>query len=201
MKRARREFCGKSRVGAVGFVSFPLSMRRCSSFLFAVLLAGCAPGVKQTVTIGDGSAASGDILKVETFPTAIPSGVIETPDHGKEVGMAYGPIASISETPANGIANAHYLEDGATVIGMQVNIPPAEDGFFYEAWAVPSDGTAWKSLGHLRNSLNDARHGVRFETRENLKEITILRITMEADDGNPAPGTAVAEAKLKPTTR
>jgi hypothetical protein len=176
-------------------------MRFSAALLISVLLVACSPKTDQTVRVGDGTAASGDILKVEAFPTAIPSGVVTTPKHGKELGMAYGAVTSVSDTPANGVANAHYLEDGATVIGMQVNLSPAADGFFYEAWAVPSDGKPWISLGHLRNSFNDARHGVRYETAESLKEITILRITLEADDGNSSPATTVAEAKLKPTSR
>lgn len=175
----------------------------------AVLLSGClgsaepvADTATGTVRIGDGGAAgSGDILKTESFVTAIPSGEIITPDHGKEVGMAYAAVNGLSETPANGVASAHYLEDGATIIGVQVNIAVAPDGFFYEAWAVSPDEKTWISLGHLRNPLNDARHNVRLETADNLKEMTILRVTLESDDGNPQHSAAVAEAKLKPTSR
>ena len=174
-----------------------------------IFLSGCfgaaepvAETASGTVKIGEVTdGGSGDILKTESFVTAIPSGEITTPDHGKEVDMAYAAVNGLGETKANGVASAHYLEDGATVIGLQVNIAAAPDGFFYEGWAVSPDEQTWISLGHLRNPLNDARHNVRFETSKNLKEMAILRVTLESDDGNPEHSAAVAEAKLKPTSR
>lgn len=183
-----------------------MSMKTTALLISAcLLLTACErpngdPESVAKVQLGGPKTATGDVQEIQTIITGIPSGDIVVEKHGREVSLAYGAVEGVSGTAANGVASAHYLEDGNTVIGAQINIAVAEDGFFYEAWLADGD-TPLISLGHLRNSMNDTRHSVRFESSDNLKNYSKIIITREADDGDPTPSTFVAIAILKPTSR
>lgn len=172
--------------------------------LFCLLMAACwVDSTPEKVTqdtrvkIGPGS---GDVLQTESFVTAMPEGTLSVPGHGKEIGMAYGPINGTNGTSANGVVTAHYLEDGIAMIGAQVNILVPEDGMFYEGWLVDGVTTRKVSLGHLTNPFNDVRHSVRFEGK-NLQNMHRFEVSLEKDDGDPAQSAIVAEGILKPTKR
>ncbi len=176
---------------------------RHTSFLvitFAVILsAGCTPKEEKAREERAIKVATGTLI--QTINTAMPNGQQALPGHGKEVGMAYGAVSPVGAIPSNGVATAHYLEDGASIIGVQANIEVPADGYFYEAWLEKPDGSNRISLGHLTNSFNDVRHTTRFESIQDLRSSTKIRITRERDDGNPNPSETVAEATLKPTSR
>lgn len=163
----------------------------------AAVLSACSGGTpdEQHVTVKISTGGT-----TQTVNTAMPTGVQTLPGHGQEVEMAYGAVSGVNRVVANGVANAHYLEDGSTTIGLQVNIEVPADGYFYEGWIEKADGSLL-SLGHLTNPFNDVRHSTRFQSEEDLRSATNIRITLEKDDGNPAAGTDVAAATLKPTSR
>ncbi|PIR52847.1 hypothetical protein COU76_04345 [Candidatus Peregrinibacteria bacterium CG10_big_fil_rev_8_21_14_0_10_49_10] len=119
--------------------------------------------------------------------------------HGAEVWFAIGAVANSGDLPANGVAQAHYFEDGSYLQNLKVNIERPENGFFYEGWLV--DGESWVSLGHLQSHFGDARHAVQFRQVQDLRSYLQVRVTWEKDDGDPAPGDVVAEGLLKVTKR
>lgn len=125
-------------------------------------------------------------------------GRVEDAEHGREVWLAVGALSGASGAAANGAAMAHAFEDGASIASIQLNIVPAADGSFYEAWLEnEGDGVAL-SAGHLTNIFGDVRHVGRLETHENLQERMHVVITRESDDGNPARnGNIVAQGTLK----
>ncbi|OGJ57086.1 hypothetical protein A3H22_03695 [Candidatus Peribacteria bacterium RIFCSPLOWO2_12_FULL_55_15] len=135
-------------------------------------------------------------IRKEVFVTAMPvGGEVNDPDHGRETWLAVGPVEGTEGSPANGVGTAHYFEDGTFILGMQVNIAPPEDGFFYEAWLV-KEGENDVSLGHLTNPSGDARHQLRFMAEEDYRDRATIAITREPDDGNPESGIVVARAVL-----
>lgn len=174
---------------------------RISSLLFlssfVVVLSACSSTVpvEQATSVKVSTGGT-----TQTVNTAMPIGVQTLPGHGQEVGMAYGAVSGVDRFITNGVVNAHYLKDGSTTIGLQMNIEVPADGYFYEGWIEKADGSLL-SLGHLTNPFNDVRHGTRFQSEEDLRSATKIRITLEKDDGNPAAGTDVATAILKPTSR
>lgn len=138
----------------------------------------------------------------EKVEVAMPQGGDIVDDaHGKEVWFAIGPMAGTGDTPANGVAQAHFFEDGSYLQNLKVNIGQPEDGFFYEGWVVSEDGKDWVSLGHMQSHFGDARHGVQFREPQDLRKHLNIRVTREPDDGDPSPGTIVAEGRLKVTPR
>lgn len=127
------------------------------------------------------------------------NGQIEYGTHGKEDWFSYGALTGVNGTAANGVAQSHYFDDGRYLHTLQLNIEPAQDGYFYEGWIVK--GSDVVSTGHLSNSFGDTRHGLRFEADADYRDYLKVVVTLEPDDGNPAPAQHVAEGLLKVTKR
>jgi hypothetical protein len=119
---------------------------------------------------------------------------------GEEVWLTVGALAGVDGVPANGVTQAHYFADGTYVHTIQLNIGLPEDGYFYEGWLV-AGGKKPLSTGHLRSRFGDERHWLNFESDEDVREYTKVVVTLEPDDGDPAPAGHVAEGVLKERTR
>ena len=139
------------------------------------------------------------IEKVQEIEVPMPVGEIRHPTAGLEQWFAIGPVNGVEGSPANGVAQSHYFEEGLYLHTVQANVAPAPDGSFYEGWI--SDGSNIVSTGHLTNPMGDSRHSLQFEQNQDYRAYTQVLITVEADDGDPAPGKKVAEAILKVTPR
>jgi hypothetical protein len=179
-----------------------MTNRFASFAALTLLLCACsfASPKQEALRIDQPSAASGGITSRQVFTTAMPSGTPELPGHGKEVGLAYGALSGTGGVTANGIGMVHFLEDHSSVVGLQLNVRAADEGFYYEGWLETQNGQRM-SVGHLTNPFNDVRHRVRLESDSDLREFAIVRITLEADDGDPEPGKTVAIGTLKQTSR
>lgn len=158
---------------------------------FLILLTACSG-----LGIGDS-----DKLDTEEIQYGLPpaGGKIEMEGHGEEEFFAYGALTGLEGTPANGVAQSHRFADGYFLHTAQLNVLPAEDGYFYEGWLVK--GPSIISTGQLTNNFGDARHSLRFESETDLSDHLKVIITLEPDDGNPAPAEHVAEGVLKPFER
>lgn len=142
-----------------------------------------------------------DGAQVVTYNTV---GDIADKTHGRQVFFAYGAVAGASKLPANGVASLMVFEDGTTNIGVQLNVELAPKGSFYEVWlsSPNADKSAWKSLGHAKSVVGDVRHALKASLAEDLKEHLQIMVTLESDDGNPAPSdTLIARASLKQVIR
>lgn len=159
-------------------------------FVFSLLLAGC----------GDHRSEREESMNTEQIQFPMPQGgKVEYTGHGNEVWFAYGAMAGVEDVKANGVAQAHKFDDGRYLHTVNLNIEPAADGYFYEGWLV--NGPSVVSTGHLTNNFSDARHSLRFESDTDYTDYLNVIITLEPDDGNPAPADHVAEGKLKVTKR
>jgi hypothetical protein len=159
--------------------------------LAALFLFSCTPAQP-------GSAVEEPPLDTEEVMQVMPQGgKIVDPDHGEEVWFAIGPMEGVGTTPANGVAQLHVFKDGATVQTMQMNIERAPDGFFYEGWLVNPEGGDPISSGHATSNFGDTRHFLHYTSDQDLRAYTKAVLTLERDDGNPAPAEHVAEGTLK----
>lgn len=79
-----------------------------------------------------------------------------------------------------------------SVIG---ELPKAEKGYTYEVWAVESDPYKFMSLGKMVER-TDAKYGLVFESNEDLRDFSDIIITLEKNDGDPAPSAHVLEGKF-----
>jgi hypothetical protein len=142
-------------------------------------------------------------IGIQTIQQAMPiHGKVEVPGHGEEKWFAYGALSGTQWTPANGVVTSHVFEDGATIVTGQINLDPAKDGTYYEVWIRDAKTQKSISAGHLVNHFGDARHGLKFDSPDDLRTYLDLRVTLEQDDGNTEASTnVIATATLKPTKR
>ena len=127
-------------------------------------------------------------------------GQVVDANHGRETSLAYGAMAGVNGTPANGVAQAHSFEDGHYLHTIQLNIEAAPDGSYYEGW-ISKEGASPVSTGQLTNAMGDVRHSVRFEAQKDFTGYLNVTVTLEKDDGNPAPSDRVAEGVMRVTER
>ena len=162
----------------------------CLLFTFSLLLVGC----------NDLRSEREESMNTEQIQFPMPQGgKVEYTGHGNEEWFAYGAMTGVEDVSANGVAQAHRFEDGRYLHTVNLNIEPAPDGYFYEGWIIK--GPSVISTGHLTNNFGDVRHNLRFEADEDYTGHLNVVITLEPDDGNPAPADHVAEGKLKITQR
>ena len=170
-------------------------MRKILSFIaFALLLTACG---QEATTIDE------PVIGTQSIQQMMPvHGKVEVPVHGEETWFAYGAVSGNQWTPANGIVTAHFFEDAATILTMQINVEPAKDGSFYEVWLRDPQSQKSISAGHLVNHFTDARHGLKFESSDDLRAYSDVRVTLEKDDGEPEASTnVIATGTLKETKR
>ncbi len=117
-------------------------------------------------------------------------------EEGSEEWFAIGPMAGVGESKANGVAEGHVFETGVYRFTMQLNVERAPDGSFYEAWLVNPSTQDTVSAGHLSSHFGDVRHYLQYQTDKDMRDYTTVKVTLEADDGNPAPATPVAEGAI-----
>ncbi len=167
------------------------------------LLILIAPLILLSCGKDDSIAVEDPPIGEEAFRYVMPGkGKIVHLDHGKEKWFAYGAMNSASEVPANGVVQGHMYEDGTSEITVQLNINTADDGSFYEAWITTEDEAALIPIGHLVNHFGDTRHQVLFSDEMDIRNLNIVHITLEQDDGNPAySGVKLAEGVMRRVKR
>ena len=137
----------------------------------------------------------------EEFLFGMPKGDIVDEKRGSEIWFAMGPITGVEGAPANGVAQAHYFDSGVFFHTAQINIESPEEGFFHEGWLVNPETKEVISTGHLRSLMGDTRHRLQFESDRDLRAFSKVVVTLEPDDGNPAPASHVAEGIFRVVER
>ena len=154
---------------------------------------------KDKVHIG-GSEPKEIVIGHGKYEIAMPLGdTFEDVHHGKEEWFAIASLAGIDqEYPANGVAQAHLYEDRLYRVAIRLNIEQGDGDQFYEAWLESEDGSKSISLGHLRSRFADVRHFTEYEIKRDLRNMPIVRVTLEQDDGDPAQSDVIlAQGYLK----
>jgi len=99
-----------------------------------------------------------------------------------------------------GEAYARYFEDEGYFLYARVeNVPPLEDGYFYEGWVVRSLPFRFESTGALE--LIDEEQQIfvnQFSSETNFLDHGRYVLTLEPDDGDPAPADHIVEGDFRP---
>lgn len=105
-------------------------------------------------------------------------------------------LSPVDEGAARGTAvSSLALESGTyTVIVAFEDLPSLAEGFFYEGWLVRTEGElSVLSTGKVENNMN-------FYTSDvDLTDHTQYILTLEPDDGDPAPADHVLEGTFTQT--
>ncbi|MDP7247679.1 MAG: hypothetical protein QF741_03590 [Candidatus Peribacteraceae bacterium] len=170
-------------------------MRKILILIIPLLLISC--GKSDKVKLSEQSIGE------EAFRYLMPGkdGIVH-PKHGKEVWFAYGAMSGTENTPANGVVQGYVYEDGTNIITMHLNVLPAREGSFYEAWFIGQGDTEPLPAGHLKNHFGDARHQLQYKTEDDIRKFEKVHVTLELDDGNPRMSEGlVAEGQLRHVNR
>ena len=122
----------------------------------------------------------------------------EKPPQRVLVYEAIGNLDDVSNSGSSGVAIAEYYDDGAyELLAEFENLADAEEGFFYEGWLVNQATSEFFSTGALElgpeGELVDNYLGARDYQSEGYD---FYVLTLEPDDGDPAPADHVVEGKL-----
>ena len=115
-------------------------------------------------------------------------------------------LASVAGGDETGSANSSYLEGyGYTLEANFPNLPALEEGFFYEGWVVRSEPlsviSTGKALDHEEAAdiypINEGAFVNTYESEQDLTDHIKYILTLEPDDGDPAPAAHVLEGTFK----
>lgn len=115
----------------------------------------------------------------------------------KDMEYAYaGELADVSESGASGTAMANYDAAGGYMLYVTFeNLPALEDGFFYEGWVVRrGEDFSVISTGELE--LTPEGYVNTYASGTDLTDHTFYVLTLEPDDGDPAPADHVVEGEM-----
>ena len=142
-------------------------------------------------------------LLVACQPSAEPGNTGDTPtpqpsvsDEPERVWLATAPLSGVGDYNANGATRSDFFDDRTYKHELELNIEQAKEGYFYEGWLVNPENGNFISTGEVENIAGDVRHKMEFEVRRDLRPYMKVVVTLEPDDGDPAPAEHVAEGTL-----
>lgn len=87
------------------------------------------------------------------------------------------------------------IADGKSAFAVIGELPKPAKGMYYEVWAVQPDPYKFMSLGGMVER-TDAKYGLVFESKDDLRGFSEIIITLEKDDKDPTPSTHILEGKF-----
>ncbi|MFC1599533.1 anti-sigma factor [Patescibacteria group bacterium] len=103
-------------------------------------------------------------------------------------------LEDVSGGTATGNAGA-YFEEGYNLFAEFNGLPHPEEGYFYEGWVVRNSPLSVISTGKAERSLGDYFND--FQSDDNLLDHDFYVLTLEPDDGDPAPAEHILEGTMK----
>ena len=105
-----------------------------------------------------------------------------------------GSLTDVSGGNASGTANATFDENGYIAFATFENLPELEEGFFYEGWVVRNSPLDVISSGALE--MDGGNYINNFKSETDLTDHNFYVLTLEPDDGDPAPAEHILEGIL-----
>lgn len=129
-----------------------------------------------------------------------PGVIEETPEIVEEGSQYYSALLEdVTNGDARGAASASFGTETKYLLEASVmSLPELEEGFFYEGWLVRTErGLNVLSTGALMEMSNGDFLNL-YESETDLSDHTLYIVTLEPDDGDPAPAEHVLEGELEP---
>ncbi len=169
--------------------------------LFGVLLfigAGCTYGTDDADQVGDDDVNDGNIIQelVEDDDSDDDDNAATDTSSTDEAAVEFtleAPLADVSGGVAKGTAMAGFREgSGYQMEAIFEGLPELEEGFFYEGWIVRGAAESVISTGATTDEGNRA-HSNLFSSDEDRSDHLKYVLTLEPDDGDPAPAEHILE--------
>jgi hypothetical protein len=93
------------------------------------------------------------------------------------------------------MARAKFTEGKYTMVVRMGGLPPLGDGYYYEGWIVNRKTREVVSTGRAELVGEEFVNG--FESFDDLRAFDFFVLTLEPDDGNPAPDEHILEGTFR----
>lgn len=108
-----------------------------------------------------------------------------------------GELADVSDGEGVGFAQAGITEGQYNLDAIVGNVPELEEGYFYEGWIVrKGDNFNFISTGALTYEGDGVYTNV-YTSNEDVLDHTFYILTLEPDDGDPAPAEHILEGEMR----
>lgn len=116
---------------------------------------------------------------------------------------AKGVLEDVSSSGSSGQAEASYYDDGTFNLAAEFqNLAPTSNGDFYEGWLVNQTTSEFFSTGMVQTNDNQGTFNEYMSSVDHLSAgYDFYVLTLEPDDGDPAPAAHVVEGLLEITTQ
>lgn len=106
-------------------------------------------------------------------------------------------LEDVTGSNATGTATSDYVA-GTYVLSAQFeNLPPLKEGYFYEGWVV-RQGDEMRVISTGPTTVVDENSHINiFESTQDLTDHTYYVLTLEPDDGDPAPAEHILDGYFK----
>lgn len=105
-------------------------------------------------------------------------------------------LADVTGGTSFGIAHSQYDSGTFTLVVEMGNLPEPASGYFYEGWLVRR-GESLSILSTGRAEVTQDGFANVYLSRTDLTDYDFYVLTLEAEDGNPAPSEHILEGTLK----
>ncbi len=134
----------------------------------------------------------------EGFQFVMPNKDVTDPVHGKEIWLGVGAVAGVDKVAANGIGQLHVMEDGTSLVTLQINIHQAVPGVEYRGYLVSDSGDR-VDMGTL-DSFSGVRHRLNYEAKRDLRDHPTIEITLNKA-GSSTAGSLQAKGTISERKR
>lgn len=108
-----------------------------------------------------------------------------------------GTLEDVSGGDAFGTVSAAYIDGTYSVRALMYNLPETEEGFFYEGWVVRKKPLDIVSTGPVDIDINSKVYVNKYQSGKDLTDHNFYVLTLEPDDGDPAPSEHILEGTLE----
>ena len=105
-------------------------------------------------------------------------------------------LEDVSGGDAYGFAGAIFENEQYILTAEFENLPELKEGYFYEGWVVRNSPLSVISSGVAEEV--DGKFVNEFTSSEDLSDHLFYVLTLEPDDGDPAPAEHILEGTLSP---
>ena len=129
--------------------------------------------------------------KGRQFELSVTNGVV------KDVSYDYfGDLVDVSGGEASGTARAYFNGQEYILVADFNNLPDPESGYFYEGWVVRKQPLSVISTGSAKSRKLESTYQNTFISNQDLTDHDFYVLTIEPDDGDPAPAAHILEGTM-----
>lgn len=138
------------------------------------------------------------VIEKENVGNKISEDIVEEKIIEAESEMTFsyqGKLEDVSGGSASGTSQANFSEGKYDLLAEFKNLPDPEGTDFYEGWVVRKDPFAFISTGKAREE--NGTYSNIFSSDQDYTEYDFYVLTIEPDDGDPAPAGHILEGTMK----